>query len=317
MTETALPFVGHKSALREVTEALGSGRMPHAWLIAGVEGIGKAAFAKHISQLVLCQKDKDSAAKLVASEAHPDLLFVRREIDEKTGTLKNTIPVEKILTVAPFLHKTAAHNGWRVVIVDEAHTLNRFGQNAILKIVEEPPPRALILLTVTTPGILLPTIRSRARTLQLLPLSYDEMRAVLAANASKHPPDDIDTAVQLSGGSVGFAFKILRTETLPLYRELLSILDALPEMDVARMHKLADQIARKSDAESFEALSALFIERLRKAAHDEASERPSARADMALKIWDKTRAAFATAEAANLDKKLTFINAICDIRALM
>ncbi|MFA4994726.1 MAG: DNA polymerase III subunit delta' [Bdellovibrionales bacterium] len=323
MTEMPLPFIGHSGALRDVQDSFASGRMPHAWLISGIEGIGKAALAKHIAQFVLGNgagvlgkpDTEGHISKLVEAETHPDLLIIRRNADEKTGALRNIIPVDDILKVAPFFHKTATHGGWRVVIINEAQSLNRFGQNAILKIVEEPPTNALILLTVTTPGLLLPTIRSRARILHLSPLGANDMRELLRINAPQAAPQDIDAVIELSGGSVGLALKILRTETLPLYREMLGILDAMPQMDVARLHKLADQIARKADAESFEVLSALLIERLRAAAHTEAKNK--GRVDIALQLWEKTRATFALAESANLDRKVAFINVMSDIRAAM
>ncbi len=329
MTELAPSFVGHDLAMREVQDAFASGRMPHAWLIAGIEGIGKATLAKHIAQFVLANGQGElgkidpqhRVAKLVDAETHPDLLIIRRPVDEKTGELRNLIPVDEALKVGVFLHKTATHGGWRVVVLDEAHTLNRNGQNAILKIVEEPPPRALILITVTTPGVLLPTIRSRARVLQMAPLGGDDMRRILRHTAPQASPEDIAAVIDLSGGSVGFALKILRAEALPLYREMLGILDAMPHMDIARVHKLADQVARKADAESFEVLSALLIERLRKAAHEEAHRSPDGesvnRVNLAVHLWDKTRATFEAAATANLDRKLAFINAISEIRAAL
>jgi len=322
MTNGAHHLVGHDAAMREIQAAFGSGRMHHAWLIAGIEGIGKATLAKHIAQFVMANGQGELGrtdpnqreAKLVEAETHPDLLIIRRPIDEKTGEQKSIIPVDDALKVATFLHKTATHGGWRVVLIDEAHTLNRNGQNAILKIVEEPPPRTLILLTVTTPGALLPTIRSRARLLELAPLDASYMRAILQRDAPQLAAEDITALTDLSGGSIGFALKILQTEALPLYREMLSILDAMPQMDVPRLHKLADQIARKSDADSFDVLTTLLIDRLRMAAHSEALK-PDGQVPLALKIWDKTRTTLATAEHANLDRKLAFINAMSDIRA--
>jgi len=323
MTHPAI--IGHAQALKEVQEAFTSGRMPHAWLIAGIEGIGKAALAKHIAQYVLSNgtttlgawNSEDRAAKLVEAETHPDLLIIRRPTDEKTGTRKSIIPVEEMQKIGGFFHKTATHGGWRIVILDEVHALNRHGQNAILKIVEEPPPRALILLTVTTPGVLLPTIRSRTRLLELSPLGPEEMRTIVKSAAQQTSPEDIETVINLSQGSVGFALKILRTQTLPLYREMIGILDLMPILDVARLHKLADQIARKADAESFEALSALLIERLRQTILDEAQKHPEGRVDVALDIWDKTKATFITTEFSNLDRKLAFITAVNDIRAAL
>ena len=325
MTESASSFIGHVNALREVQESFASGRMPHAWLIAGIEGIGKATLAKHIAQFVLVNgagelgklDPQHSVAKLVEAETHPDLFIIRRCLDEKTGVLRDIIPVDDVQKVIQFLHKTAIHGGWRVVILDEAHALNRFGQNAILKIVEEPPPRTLILITVTTPGVLLPTIRSRARILQLAPLEAADMRTLLNLLAKKASPEDITTVIDLSGGSIGFALKILRAEALPLYREMLGILDALPQLDVASLHKLADQVARKADTETFDVLKALLIERLRAATHDEAHRHPEGRVDLTLQMWDKTRATFTAADISKLDRKIAFINAISDIRAAL
>jgi DNA polymerase-3 subunit delta' len=253
--------------------------------------------------------------KLVEAETHPDMLIIRRLVDEKTGEQKNIIPVEEAQRIATFLHKTATHGGWRVVMIDEAHRLNRNGQNAILKIIEEPPPKTLILITVTTLGALLPTIRSRCRLLPLAPLDVVHMRTILQRTAHQASQEDINTLIGLSGGSIGFALKILHSEALPLYREMLSILDAMPNMDMARVHKLADQIARKSDAESFDVLTSLLIERFRTLTQSEALHEPRGDVGLALQLWDKTRATFDVADHGNLDRKLAFINAMSDIRA--
>ena len=325
MTENILHLIGHDDAMREVEAVYASGRMHHAWLIVGIEGIGKATLAKHIAHYMMANGQGElgktnplsSAAKLVEAETHPDLLVIRRPVDEKTGEQRNIIPVDEVLKVTTFLHKTATHGGWRVVIIDEAHTLNRFGQNAILKIVEEPPPKTLILITVTTPGALLPTIRSRCRLLHLAPLDAAHMRDILRHTAPQTSPQDVGELIKLSGGSIGFALKILRTETLAMYREMLGILDTMPQMDVARLHKLADQIGRKADAESFDVLTALLTERLRGVVQDEAQRHPVGRVDLALQLWDKTRATFASADYANLDRKLAFINAMSEIRAAL
>ena len=177
--------------MRQMAEAFASGRMHHAWLIAGIEGIGKTTLAYHIAQHVLSGGENKigkldmnhRVAKLVMAEAHPDMLVIRRAADEKTGELRNVIVVDDALRIASFLHKTATHGGWRVVIIDEAHTLNRHGQNAILKILEEPPAR--VLITVTTPGALLPTIRSRCRVLPLAPLDTKHMKTILTRSGAR------------------------------------------------------------------------------------------------------------------------------------
>ena len=317
-------LIGHDHAMQQVRDAFASGRMHHAWLLTGIEGIGKAALAQRIADHVLSGGQNplgpldrtNRTTKLILAEAHPDLLTVRRSVDEKTGAQRNVIVVDDALRVAAFLRKTSTHGGWRVVLVDEAHRLNRNGQNAILKILEEPPQRALIVLTATMPGALLPTIRSRCRSLSLAPLDEQAMRAILAQAAPRLEPDAVAELLQLAGGSAGFALKIVETEVLPLYTELKSLLAQLPKFDLPRVHKLADQISRKADAESYEVLTSLLVERLRLdvAALAEAGI-GGTRIRAGLERWDRTRATLATAEHSNLDKKLAFVNALSDIQA--
>lgn len=310
-------IIGHDEAMKRAMEVFASGRMHHAWLLTGIEGIGKATLAWHIAYHMLSGgagkvNPQDQTARLMTAGAHPDLLVVRRAVDEKTGDTRKVIVVDDALKIASFLRTTSAHGGWRVVIVDEAHTLNRHAQNAILKILEEPPEHVLILMTATTPGALLPTIRSRCRVLNLAPLEKGAMTAIL----SRHAPDisgaELESLIALAGGSVGFALKIIRSETLPLYDELLSLL-AGQELDIARLHKLADQISRKADAESFEVITALLDDRVRQAVRAAALAGQDG-VNQALQLWDKTRATFALADSANLDRKLAFVNAVSNMR---
>lgn len=317
-------IVGHAEALRQIAEAFASARMHHAWMISGIEGIGKTTLAYHIAHHALSGGSNQAGnidlnhrvAKLITAEAHPDMLVVRRAADEKTGELRSVIVVEDALKIASFLHKTSTHGGWRVVIIDEAHHLNRFGMNAILKILEEPPPRTLILITVTTPGVLLPTIRSRCRILQLSPLNSECMLKLLM----RHKPDlkehDVTQLIELSGGSIGFALKIIQTETLPLYSEMLDIIKNIPKFDVSRLHKLAEQVGKKSDADSFDVLTTLLAEHLRRLAYQQAlADTKAGYLDRKIQLWDKVRATLALADTGSLDRKVAFINAITDIKA--
>jgi len=316
-------LIGHEEAVRQVGAAFASGRMHHAWLLAGIDGIGKTSFAWHIANHVLSNganaigkyNPHNRVTKLIQAEAHPDLLVVRRAVDDKTGELKSVISVEAAREIAPFLHKTASHGGWRVVIIDEAHMMNRQSENAILKIVEEPPAHALILITATTPGALLPTIRSRCRVLHLSPLDDAHMKVVLSRSAPNLSLDEIDRLIALSGGSAGFALKIARTEALPLCAEMEFLLNALPALDIPRLHKLADQISRKADAESFDVVRTLLLERVRRAAVDGAKSGAGRMVvEPRLRVLDKITALFDTAEHGNLDRKLAFIRAMTDMR---
>lgn len=313
------PLLCHSEPARQVAESWRSGRMHHAWLLTGLEGIGKATFALRMAAFALSggkgtpgqPMAEDRQAQHALAETHPDLLVIRRAVDEKTGALKQGILVDEALRIGTFLHKTSSHGGWRVVVIDEAHTLNRNAQNAILKILEEPPSRAMIIMTATTVGAMLPTIRSRCRVLQFAPLDEKAMRDLLARHASGLGEEDIGKLLPLADGSIGKALRILKTEALEGYGELVELHRALPEMDVARAHKLADKIAAKGEAETFQVVTELFLEKLRQDATDAARQGLDyAIVRRRLDIWETTRATLAMADYANLDKKLAVVNAL-------
>jgi DNA polymerase-3 subunit delta' len=314
-------LLGHDAALKQIADAYASGRMHHAWLVTGIEGIGKATLAYHVAHFILSDGKnalgkpnmQHPASKLIAAEAHPDLFVLRRPIDDKSGEPKDVIPAEDARKIAPFLHMTASLGGWRMAIIDEAHTLNRHGQNAILKVIEEPPKKCVIVLTATAAGGLLPTIRSRCRILPLQPLNENVMRAVLArCDVDERDQANLSRVIQLSSGSAGFALKMLENEALPLYEELMALLQ---NFETARLHALADKMSRKADADSFAVITQLLVDHLRRNARDLAGQTPvSAQLDRALQLWDKVKQTFAMAAGANLDRKLAFINAIMEIR---
>ena len=324
-------IVGHDAAKKQLEEAYDSGRMHHAWLLTGAEGIGKTSLAYHAAHMLLSGgtnrfakfNPNDSAARLITAQSHPDLFVLDRPPDEKTGVLRDLIPVEEARKLAPFLHMTASYGHGRVAIIDEVHTLNRNGQNAILKVIEEPPSGAILFLTATTLGALVPTIRSRCRVLALEPLSPAQLDVILMRlNVDLPLGPDKARLLDLAGGSVSAALGLLQTEALPLFAELLDILERLPALDRVRIHKLADKIGKKADSESFLAVTGLLTEQLRRTVRaaalgttDEtglaAKLAPNGRLDKALELWEKTRQTFASADGAKLDRKLVFINALC------
>lgn len=329
----SLAVIGHEQAKQQIAEAYNAGRMHHAWLITGPEGIGKATFAYHIAHLILSGGENNftrfnpdhQAARLIMAEAHPDIFVMRRPLDEKSGRVKDSIPVETARKLGPFLSMTASYGHGRVALIDEAHTLNRNGQNAILKMIEEPPTGATILLTATTVGALLPTIRSRCRVLKLDPLSEAEMDIILARQSIDLPPDcPKGKLYQMAQGSIGKALSLVQTNVVPLYDDLLTIMQGLPTLDLIKIQKLADSLGRKDESEAYLALTGLMVDTLRESARCAALGKvdptglaakiaPQGRLDKALDIWENTRRTFATAETANLDRKLAIINALSAI----
>jgi DNA polymerase-3 subunit delta' len=172
-----LHLFGHEAAERVLLEAYRSGRMHHAWLITGPEGIGKATLAFRIARFILANPDPSENSIAVADDLtveapdaligkiahgiHPNILHLQRPWDEKGKRYRTEISVDTVRRIVPFLGTTAGEGGWRIVLVDPADEMNRSAANALLKALEEPPPRTLFVLVSQTPGRLLTTIRSR------------------------------------------------------------------------------------------------------------------------------------------------------------
>jgi DNA polymerase-3 subunit delta' len=308
---------GHAEAETALLSAYRSGRVPHAWLIGGEHGIGKATLAYRMARFVLAHPDPAAhavqkakslavapdhpAARRVASRAHSDLLVLERVINEKTGKMFTETRVEQVRESVSFFGSTAGEGGWRVAVVDPIEDLNKQGINALLKVLEEPPRRALLLLVTDAPGRVLPTIRSRCRALILRPLPEDEVaKAVAAALGEAKVSDEIRTAAAACGGSVRRALMLLEGDALELRRQMLALLGRLPELDPRALHALGDEIAG-TEAETLAAfmdtVNAWLGDRLKSE-----PQRPERLARIA-EVWSSINAAGRDTEAYNLDRK--------------
>ncbi|MBB40881.1 MAG: hypothetical protein CMF01_12435 [Hyphomonas sp.] len=196
----ALPLIGHTEAERAFESAAASGRMHHAWMIEGPSGIGKARFALRCAAWLLGARgpgkapfdapSDDPVMSRCLSGGHPDLRVLTRELNDK-GKLKQDISIEQIRSFNEFFTYRPALGGWRVGIVDSLDELNRNSSNAILKTLEEPPNAAIMFLINHGSRPVLPTIRSRCRTLRLHPLGQDDMAAVLRLEGFSGDPSEI------------------------------------------------------------------------------------------------------------------------------
>lgn len=306
-------LVGHAAAERLVLDAYRSGRMPHAWLIGGPAGIGKATLAYRIARYVLAHPDPRQAAgtstlavdpahpaaKRIAAQAHPDLLVLQRSENER-GTLRTTIAVDDARRTVQFFGSTAGEGGWRVCIVDSADELNASSANALLKIIEEPPSRSLLLLVSHAPGRLLPTIRSRCRRLMLAPLAREEVLAAAArATGRSHDDPALAAAADAAEGSVGRAISLLEGETLALLDRINALLARLPDVDPEALHDLGDRLSGTDPgvlATFLDAVTAWLVGRLR-------AERELPRLAQVAEVWEKVAAAARDVEIYNLERK--------------
>lgn len=337
---------GHETAERELATALDSGRIHHAWLFTGPEGIGKATLAYRFAAYALASSsDRDASATLALPEetpalrmvralSHPGLLVIRRAWDQKNKRFAATIPVDEVRKLRSFLAHTAggaARPGeaiQRVIIVDQADELNASSANALLKSLEEPPPRTLFLLITSQPGRQLPTIRSRCRTLPLAPLGPEDLRkaaeqALEVAELKAPAKGDWPRLLQLARGSVRRLLSFATSDGLRLAQRVVTILENLPKVDWHAAHTLADDLAGAANEQRFETFFDLLLDlaaRLARAAATgegnppeiELARRliPEGRLASWAELWETVVREKAQALALNLDRKTLILETL-------
>src|SRR3954469_5489428 len=311
---------GHRDAEAALMNAYRSGRIPHAWLIGGPAGIGKATLAYRMARFVLAHRNplgseveraetlwvdpSDPVASRVATGAHGGLLTLERSLNDK-GVLRTVITVDETRETISFFGSTAAAEGWRVCIVDTVDELNANAANALLKVLEEPPRQSLFLLVSHAPARVLPTIQSRCRKLPLRPLAVGEVIGA-AAQAAQLPLDDpaLAQAAAAAEGSVARALTLLGGDALKLHQRTAALLGALPRVDPRELHALGDALGpsdRAALAAFIDSVDRWVSERLR--ADDANANANLARLARLAEVWEKiNRAARDTAEY-NLERK--------------
>lgn len=334
--ETTALF-GHERAEGTLLEAHRSGRLHHAWLLTGPQGVGKATLAYRFARFLLANPGAEDAAgagdlsvppespvfRQVASQAHPDLLVLRRPWQAQRKRHAGVITVDETRRLRAFLGQTAAAGAWRVVIVDAADDLNISAVNALLKSLEEPPPACVILLVSAVPGRLPVTVRSRCRRLPVAPLPETAARRAvdqaLAAGGAGAPAGEaaLSDCLALSQGSPGAALRLLADDGADLYRTLLSLVAQLPRLDHAKVHELADSLAAAGADSRYELFHMLLGDLIRRlvghaagagrALDDEKAIAERLRIERNLArwagLWETLQQAKAQADALNLDRK--------------
>lgn len=273
-------LIGQDSAKATFLEAYAADRLHHGWLLTGPRGVGKATLAWRIARFLLATPPVENdglfgappppetldvdpehpVARRILAGGEPGLASITRSVNERTNRMRDEIVVDDIRKLNKFFGLSAADGGRRVVIVDTADDMNTSAANALLKMLEEPPARTTLLLISHQPSALLPTIRSRCRTLRLSPLNPEEMQAALSQSGAEMPadPDQTTRLAALASGSVGAALRLISLDGLRLYAELIAILNSLPKLDRQRALALAETAAQRGAAERFELLLTLI-----------------------------------------------------------
>ncbi len=244
---------GHETAEATLLDAMRAGRLHHAWLITGPDGVGKATLAYRFARFLLSGRPAGDNLYLepthptfrrVAAGSHADLSVTELQRNAKTGRMRTQIAVEDIRKINGFMALTPAEGGWRVAIVDGAEDLNQASANALLKILEEPPARAVLLLTCTAPGRLPATIRSRCRRLRLSPLPDEPMIRLLADYLPDLKPDERGRLATLADGCPGRALLLAEEEGLKIAALVDKVFADLPNLPPVRALDVADALGR-------------------------------------------------------------------------
>ena len=309
---------GHHQAEAALLNAYRSGRIPHACLIGGPQGIGKATLAYRMARFVLANANPlapavqsaetlvvdphHHVARQITAEAHGGLLVLERDLNDR-GTLRTVITVDETRETISFFGSTAAEDGWRVCIVDTVDELNPNAANALLKILEEPPQRSLFLLVSHSPARALPTILSRCRKLPLRPLATEDViRAAALATGRDADDPALTEAAEASEGSVSRALTLLGGDALKLQQRTAALLATLPTVDPRELHALGDALGtsdRVALAAFIDGIDRWIGEKLR--AGDANANLP--RLARLAEVWEKIVRAARDTESYNLERK--------------
>lgn len=339
-------LMGHEDIEAALLADYNAGRMPHAIVLAGPAGIGKATLAYRLARFLLAQgmgqdaglfgepakpeslylAPEDPVFRRVSSGGHSDLLVIEREFDEKKGRFKNDITIDAVRRAHPFVRKTAAEEGWRVIVIDGAEYLNRSSQNALLKILEEPPKKTVLILTTSQPGAFLPTIRSRCRMVPMKSLSENVLGKLIDKMIPAISLPEKNALTRLSDGSIGRAMQFFEDDGVILYKTLLKIASTLPALDIVAVHDLAEAIGRAGTEQAYETARDILTGWCERLARLQARGIPLTdvlqgdaeifqRLTAAypprhfLDTWEKMAQLFLQTENYNLDKRQAIINA--------
>ena len=258
MTPQAQPeLYGHTPIEQELLQAWQSGRMPHSLLLTGSTGVGKATLAFRLARFLFAANTLSETPKnlyldpqhpvfrRVASGGHGDLFLVQPSQDK----VSQEISVDQVRSVGRFLSQTPLEGGWRVVIIDGA--MNRNAANALLKVLEEPPKQAIVMVLAESYGRVAPTIRSRCQLIKLALVKDNDVAQILHQQAPDIAQDELSSIIALAQGSPGRALAYYQAGALELYQDMLDLFAYLEPYSWLKMTQFCEKYApkpRKKDA---------------------------------------------------------------------
>ena len=321
--------IGRKDLEGALRVAMAEDALSHGWIIAGPKSAGKATLAYRVARGVLAPSELTNPEtfdgptdtqtfKLIAAGAHPDVFVAARAWNEKTSKFQTEITVETIRALTAFLNRTPAFGGYRVAIIDVADDLNRNAANALLKALEEPPEKALLLLLAEAPGRLIATIRSRCRRIDLRPVADAEIIKWLVSSGAASNQDAAAIATN-AGGRPGYALRLAAGEGA----EAITLANAFfkAAMGKADLSKVTQALTGKNSDEKWEIFRSVVMEKLSDTARALAqNETPSVEFNTQnpaslLSAWETLSMLSARGEALSLDRAQLIGAMAHDLRA--
>ena len=273
----AKKLIGHNIQKLYFLNSFISKRLPQFWLLAGDKGVGKATFAWLISKFLLTTNQEPDDIKIdlngsnidsilapqdggtltrIESGSEQRIYVVKKGYSETRRAFFKNISMDDIRNLQSYCSLSIADGGWRVIIIDTADDLNTNSCNALLKLLEEPPKNTLFLLISHQPNLLLPTLQSRCQKLLFAALAQNDFKAVLTTIGCEIAPAEEVSLSILSNGSAGVACRLINSNCLNLYRDILNLASSLPNLNTKKAMQLSQNYFAKAKANEFES----FIE---------------------------------------------------------
>ena len=319
----AFELEGAEEAENAFAEALARGRLHHAWMLVGPQGVGKATFAYRAARRllgaaadpahgILGAGPDDRVSRQVAARSHPDLLVLERDLGD--GKVRRNITVDEARQLPEFFSKAPAAAPYRVAIIDAADDLNLNAANAVLKTLEEPPQRGVLFLISHAPGKLLPTVRSRCRRLTFRAWSEERAAAFLNERLDLNNHDAALVA-HMAQGAPGRALRLAEEGAIEVDRTAQDILRRLPQRDEAELLGVAESFRGSGGPRRFELLFERMADRIHEMAHESALKGELGGLDRWAESWSMLSRTPGRAEALNLDRADAFWTAMADLAA--
>jgi DNA polymerase-3 subunit delta' len=314
-------LTGHEAAETAFEASRQRGRLHHAWLLTGPEGAGKATFAYRAARRLLGAPHDPShgilgadpdhpVSRQIIARSHPDILVIERVGED--GKVRKVIPVDEARRLAEFFSKSPASAPHRVAIVDAADDLNINAANALLKTLEEPPERGVLLMISHSPGRLLPTIRSRCRRLAFQPLEIEAAADFVRAREDVTEEAALRLA-KMAGGAPGRAWTLAAGKALDMDDAARALLADLPKVDESMALSLADRFRGGEGQAQFNLLFDRLAERVHAFTVDRTGQGTLA-VDRWAQAWETLQRLPREVEALNLDRTDALFTALEDLR---